>query len=317
MTSTPQDALAVTTMFAPRGGYRSPFSALARLESVRLAKHPALLVGTALGIVFTAMALNEQADQVSGDALGLPVVALTVGLGGMLSAFYLTRSFHRADELVEAAPTSGTTRTAALCLTAVVPALIASVWLVLYYGFTPAAMAAPEWMYGMFSHADVAAVVVGNSVVAAVGGTVLGVAAGRWWGFRGASAVLVLAVVVWTIGVLGTFSSDDGARPGWNRWVRLFAPVGYFTSATQNNVSVMSLTGSPSWYLAWLLTLCALAVVAALLWRSEGETRRRVMRVGAVTLALSVVTYGLAASGGLSQEVRTFPDGHSVVLTPK
>jgi hypothetical protein len=167
----------------------------------------------------------------------------------------------------------------------------------------------------MFSHADVAAVLVGNSVVAAVGGTLLGVAAGRWWGFRGASAVLVLAVVVWTIGVLGMFSSDEAARPGWNRWVRLFTPVGYFTSANADSSAVISLTGSPWWYLAWLLTLCALAVVAALLWRSEGETRRRVIRIGAVTLALSVVTYGLAASGGLSQQVRTFPDGHSVVLT--
>ena len=104
MTSTPQDALTVTTV-APRGGSRSRFGALARLESLRLAKHPALLVGTALGIVFTGMALNEQAGQVTGDALGLPVVASTVGIGSMLAAFHLTRSFHRADELVEAAPT--------------------------------------------------------------------------------------------------------------------------------------------------------------------------------------------------------------------
>ena len=108
MTSTPQDALAVTTAFAPRGGYRSPFAALARLEAMRLAKHPVLLVGTALGIVFTAMALNEQADQVTGDSLGLPVVALTVGVASMLAAFHLTRSFHRAGELVEASPTSVT-----------------------------------------------------------------------------------------------------------------------------------------------------------------------------------------------------------------
>ena len=315
MTSTPQDALAVTTAFVPRGGYRSPFSALARLESVRLAKHPALLVGTALGVVFTAMALNEPGSQVSSDALGLPVVASTVGLGGMLSAFHLTRSFHRADELVEAAPTSTATRTAALCLSAFVPALIASLWLVVFYGLTPPALDAPEWMYGMFSHADIAAVLVGHSVVAALGGTLLGVTAGRWWGFRAASAVLVLGVVIWTVGVLGAFSSDEMVRPDWNRWVRLFAPLGYFASANADNSAVISLTGSTQWYLAWQVTLCALAAVAALLWRSEGETRRRVIRVGAVTLALSVVTYGLAASGGLSQQVRTYSDGHSVVMT--
>ena len=233
----------------------------------------------------------------------------------MLAAFHLTRSFHRADELVEAAPTPKTTRTAALCLTAIVPALLASLWLVLYYGFTPSTMDAPEWMYGVFSHGDIAAVLVGQSVVAAVGGTLLGIAAGRWWGFRGASAVLVLAVVVWTIGLLGAFSSGDTAPAAWTRWLRLFAPVGYFTSATSDGSSVMSLTGSPGWYLAWLLTLCALAAVAALLWRAEGKTRRRVVRAGAVALALSVLTYGLAVSGGQSQPVRTFPDGHSVVVT--
>lgn len=315
MTATPQDALAMSTALAPRGGYRSPFAALTRIEVKRFVRHPMFLFGTALGVLFTTMALNEQADKVTGDALSLPVVALTVGVASMISAYHLTRSFHGADELLEATPTKVTSRTAALCLIAGVPAVVAAGWLVLFYGITPQSMQAPEWMYGVFSHADVAAVLVENSVVAAVGGTLLGVAAGRWWRFRGASAVLVLAVVVWTIGVLGLFSSTEGVGPGWYRWVRLFAPVGYFTSATQNDVSIVSLTGSPWWYLVWTVSLCALAAVAALLWRSEGVVRRRLVRIGAVTVALSVLTYGLASATGLSQSVRTYPDGHSVVVT--
>ena len=131
MTTTPQDALAVTTALAPRGGYRSPFAALARIEAWRFARHPMFLVGTALGVVFTAMALNEQAHQVTSDSLSLPVVALTVGVASMITAYHLTRSFHGAGELLEASPTSVTTRTAALCLMAGVPALVASAWLVL------------------------------------------------------------------------------------------------------------------------------------------------------------------------------------------
>src|SRR6476469_9213947 len=194
MTTTPQDALAVTTAVAPRGGYRSPFPALARIEAWRFARHPMFLVGTALGVVFT-------------------VVALTVGVASMITAYHLTRSFHGAGELLEASPTSVTTRTAALCLMAGVPALVASAWLVLYYAIGPSALSAPEWMYGPLSHAAVAAVLVENSVATAVGGTLLGIAAGRWWRFRGASAVLVLAVVVWTIGVLGAFGTTEGAPP--------------------------------------------------------------------------------------------------------
>ena len=96
MTSTPHEALVAPNTLAARAGYRSPFGRLALLEALRLARHPALLVGTALGIVFTALTLNDQSTTVSTDALGLPVVAATVGLGSMLAAFYLTRSFHRA-----------------------------------------------------------------------------------------------------------------------------------------------------------------------------------------------------------------------------
>ncbi|MDN5797647.1 MAG: hypothetical protein L0H79_18140 [Intrasporangium sp.] len=73
---------------------------------------------------------------------------------------------------------------------------------------------------------------------------------------------------------------------------------------------------SPWWYLAWLVTLCALAAIAALLKGSEGSTRRRLGRLGAAMLAASVLTYGLAAAGGNSHSVRTYPDGHSVVLIP-
>ncbi|KRC92578.1 hypothetical protein ASE25_04430 [Terrabacter sp. Root85] len=317
MTTTPQDALAVTTALAPHGGYRSPFAALARIEAWRFARHPMFLVGTALGVVFTAMALNEQAHQVTSDSLSLPVVALTVGVASMITAYHLTRSFHRAGELLEASPTSVTTRTAALCLMAGVPALVASAWLVLYYAIGPSALSAPEWMYGPFSPAAVATVLVQNSIACSVGGTLLGVAAGRWWRFRGASAVLVLAVVVWTFGVLGVFTNTESAPAEWYRWVRLFEPLGIFTNAAQGYVAVTSLTGSPAWYLAWTLTLCGLAALAALLWRSEGRTRRRLVRIGVVLVALSVLTYGLASAGGLSEPVRSYPDGHSVVLVSK
>jgi hypothetical protein len=315
MTTTPQDALAVTTMVAPRGGYRSAFAALARIEAWRFARHPMFLVGIALGLFFTGSTLHDEANQVTSDSLGMPVVALTVGLASMTAVYRLTRSFHGAGDLLEASPTSVTTRTAALCLVASVPALVASGWLVLYYVIAPPALSAPEWMYGPFSHAAVTTVVVQNSVVCAVGGTLLGVAAGRWWRFRGASAVLVLAVVVWTFGVLGVFTNTESAPAEWYRWVRLFEPLGIFTNAAQGYVAVTSLTGSPAWYLAWTLTLCGLAALAALLWRSEGRTRRRLIRIGVVLVALSVITYGLASAGGLSQSVRSYPDGHSVVVT--
>ena len=168
MTSTPHEAL-VPTALAPRASHRSPFRPLALLEALRLARHPALLVGTALGIVFTALTLNDQSTTVSTDALGLPVVAATVGLGSMLAAFYLTRSFHRADELIEVPRRQDDPNGSTLC-DGDRAGPVASLWLVLYFGFRPPGLDAPEWMYGVFSHADVAAVLVGHSVIAALGG---------------------------------------------------------------------------------------------------------------------------------------------------
>jgi hypothetical protein len=293
----------------------SSLAPLARIELARLARHPMLVFGVLFGIASTAISVEEITDKTTGDVLGMPVTALTVGLPAMISAHLLARSFDRADELVESAPTSRVTRTGAMCFAALVPAVIASGWLVLYAIAERWLWTTPEWLYGTLSHADVWAIIIGNTVVAAIGGTLLGIAAGRWWRFRGSSVALVLGVVTWTIGVIGLFSLEGTPAP-WHRWVRLFTPVNAFSNPAPDGNGADTLTGSPMWYLGWLVSLCALAAIAALLKGSERPTHGRLVRLGAVVLLASVVTYGLAAAGGNSHSVRTYPDGHSVVLTP-
>src|SRR4051794_27763320 len=108
MTSTPQDALALTTAFAPRRGYRNSFATLTRIEAFRLARHPVLLVGTVLGVFGTTEALIRAAGPATDEAFALPDVASTVGVAALLSAYYLTRSSSRADELLEPSPTPTT-----------------------------------------------------------------------------------------------------------------------------------------------------------------------------------------------------------------
>lgn len=316
MSTAPSTVGAVVDSAVGHAGKRT-LGVLARLESLRLARHPMFLAATGLGIFVLVMALNAQADQATAEALGVPTVAFTLGIGAMIATYHQTRSFHRADELVESAPTTTTMRTAALCLAALVPALVASGWLFFKYGVKPAALNPPEWMYGPFSHLDIAWVLAANSVVAAMGGALLGIAAGRWWRFRGAAVVLVVSVALWTIGN-GAALSTGGAMPAWQRWTRLFAPVTFFSTSSQDSEYVDSFNGSPGWHLVWLVTLCVLAAIAALLWRAEGRTRRRLVRIGAIALAISAVVYVLAATGGISQTVRSYPDGHSVVvrLTP-
>ncbi len=314
MTANPAATDTVPRASTTRRGTPAALWPLARLEISRLGRHPLLWAGTALCAFFTAMAISELKHGPTGDILGAPVVSLCVGVFSMIAAHHLARSFHRTEELVASAPTGATTRGGALCVAAVVPAVVASTWLIFYYSADTRVWTVPEYLYGTFSRADVAAILIGNTAVAAAGGTLVGIAAGRWWRFRGASAALVVAMVAWTIGIIGVFSNAETVPAGWERWVRLFTPVNYFTNAATEGGASDSMTGSPAWYLGWLVTLCALAAIAALLKGSEGAARGRLVRLGAVALVVSAVTYGLAAAGGNSQVVRTYPDGHSVVL---
>lgn len=314
-------ATAAPTEPTARGGRDTRIRPLARLEMSRLARHPMFLAGLAFGVLMTLVAVQEMTKVVTVDALSMPVTAVSVGVFSMVAAHQLTRSFDRAEELLEATPTSRVERTSSLCLSALVPTAVAAAWLVMYAVVEGRLWTTPDWLYGTLSRADVWAVILGNTVVAALGGTLLGIAAGRWWHFRGSAAALVLGVVIWCFGIFGAFSAE-GVPPEWTRWFRLLAPVNYFSNPApgvpgQNGLAGSDiLTGSPWWYLVWLLTLCGLAAIAALLKGSEGTTRRRLVRLGAAALVVSALTYGLAAAGGNSHVVRTYPDGHSVVLTP-
>jgi hypothetical protein len=293
---------------------RESFWALARIEIVRLARHPLLLAGVAFGAFSTALSVQELGAGTSEDLLGMPVTALCVGVPAMIAAHRLTTAFRRAGEVVETAPMSTVTRTGAMCTSAVVPVVMASMWLVFYYASRNRIWMTPEWMLGTLSDADVAMILVSHTAIAATGGTLLGIAAARWWRFRGAAVVLVLGVTIWTLGSIGSFSAEGVPAP-WTRWIRLFTPLNAFSNPAPDGSGHDTMTGAPGWYFVWLLTLCALAGLAALLKGSEGSVRRRLVRVGAVLLAISALTYVLAAAGGNSSPVRTYPDGHSVVLT--
>lgn len=278
--------------------------------------HPATLFGLLFGAVFVVVTTSEVSrNGPIADQLGLPLAAISVGVFPMIAAHQLARSWDRADELVRATPTDGTTRSGAMCLAAIGPVAGGVAWLVLYPALLIRVAPPPDWFYGSLSRADILVVVVGHTVVAAAGGALLGVASGRWLRFRGAAVAVFVGVVLWVFLSMGAFSTG-GAAPEWQRWTRLFSPLSVFTVAQINPTAIDSLTGSPWWYLGWLVTLCALAAVAALLKSAQRARRRRLIRVGVSILLVSAVTYALASAGGLEHAVRTYPDGRSVVLVP-
>jgi len=284
--------------------------ALTLVEAERFARHPLFLTGLGLCGLTTALTVRNRApDMVTGF---LP--AVFIGVFSMLVAYRLTRSTGASAEAVDAAPTPPTIRTAALCLACLVPTAAGAAWLAL---FSTALSVRPpaRWAYGTFGTADVLAMLASQSVIACLGASLLGVAAGRRLRFPAAAPVLVIAVVGWAILAPQPTFNDSTAR--LSTALRLFSPFAFFQSVGPGNAYMESYPGSPIWYVGWLLALCGLAVVAALLPELGRVGPRRLVTAGAGCLLLGVTCYLLAVSGGLDAPVRVAPDGSRTIVTAR
>jgi hypothetical protein len=285
------------------------------LEIRRFARHPVFLTSVVLCILTFVMALSEQIANPTNDRVGAAAVSLFIGLFSMLTAYLITRSMKDAAEILEATPTSLTTRTASLCAMCAVSALAAAAFGV--FGLVSLRVwPIPDWMFGTFGTIDVVVVMAQQTAVGAVGGTLLGVAAGRWLRFRGAGFALVVAVPFWVLLASGATAAAElgGTLP---KIARYFSPWAFFQTQQISPVSVDTFPGSPRWYLLWLLVLCALALVAALLYGAEGVVRDRLMRLGPALLAVAAVCLVLTATQGPQHVVRTYPNGTTSVITTR
>lgn len=281
---------------------------LAMAEARRFARHPLFLGGVALlTYSFVVSANDAEPDVISGHGF---FPGLLIGVVSMLVAYRLTRSTRVAAEATDGTPTSMTTRTAALCLASLVPAAVALLWLV---AELIAVKVHPPgaWKYGTFGPGDRFAILAGESVVASLGAPLLGVAVGRWLRFPGAGLVLAVGVVGWVAGAFAIVGHDVNSHAA--ALVRLSAPYTFFATVQQGSHSLESWTGSPWWYLIYMLCLSALAAVAALSYAAGAETRRLLLRVGAGLLVLAIVSCALAVTGGLDRAVVTGSDGSRTV----
>jgi len=285
------------------------------LEIRRFARHPVFLAGVTLCTLTLFFVIREGIAHPTNDRIGAAVVTLFIGVFSLLAAYFLTGSMRHAEEILEATPTSRPRRTAALCATCGVSALCAAAFGVLSV-VSLQIWPMPAWLWGTFSEVDLAVVMAQDTVISAIGGTLLGVAAGRWWRFRGAGLVLVVTLAFWVALSSGATAVVE-AGGTWPKLLRLFSPLPFFQTAQVDPVAVDTFPGSPAWYLGWLLALCALAAVAALLHRAEGVVRARLMRLGPVLLAVAATFLVLAATQGPQHVVRSFPNGTTTVITSR
>jgi hypothetical protein len=214
--------------------HESSLRPLVLIEARRFVRHPAFLVGLTACVIFTAISAPTASPDVNSGFLA----AVFIGVVSMLVTYFQTRSTRSSREALDSSPTSVTQRTAAMCVVCLVPAAFGGLWLASFYVAVQLWPLEP-WMYGTFSGADQFAILFGQSIVACLGGPVLGVAAARWLRFRGGALVLVVgtcAIVV--AGLLEGWRSSS-----WN--IRMLTPFTFFTDTRINPDAEDSLPGSP------------------------------------------------------------------------
>ena len=281
----------------PRTGTATGLVALTRYETRRLVRNPVLLV--ALGL--TAYALWHGLRAAIIDVNTVTVYpAIFLGGFGMVAAFWLTQSMRGSAEALDVAPTSPQARTAAICLAAIVPFVCGGLSLLAIVAFQ---RLQSDWTYGVLSTSDRAAVLIGQTVIPALGGPLLGVALARWVRFPGAAIVAFLVLYGW---VTLVYALAEAHRDSvLIVMMRLFAPFAFFTNS--NDPAVETWRGSPWFFVGWQLCLCAVAVTVALLRDAAPDRRSRLIRLLVAVLVVTTLMYTLTVTGGL---------GHAVISNP-
>jgi hypothetical protein len=276
---------------------RSTLAALAIRETRRLVLNPVFLL--AVAFITFALWVGPDAGQTEIDTAN-PYPAIALGGFGMMATYWLTRSMRASAPVVGVTPVTLPARTAALCAVAIVPFGCGCLALLRFVQLIP--VSSP--LYGPFSPSARVAVLVGQIVIPALGGPLLGVALGRWVRFPGAAFVLFLVLYGWVSLVTILSMSHQNSTPV--AVLRLFAPFAFFTYTGNTNSAGNAVTawrGSPWFFIGWQLALCAIAVLVALLSGAEGRVRTRIIRTLAITGAVAVILLVLAATGGFTHAV--------------
>ena len=265
---------------------------LARADARRFARHPLFLFGAGALLALVIASLFQEG---SGDPAPLwptLLVAFFLGVFGFVVAHRLTTSLRRSGDLAETSPVGQRQRTAALCLACLVPASAGTlfvIYLVVAGQIWPpvgSPASAPVAWFGDEPDLAILAALVALGPVAALGGPLLGVAVARWAPFRG-SALLGMVVLVVATSLPSSSPAPWRALPPWAVLADEFV-------GSNGKVASSSLVEgvSPQWYLGYVLCLCGLAAVAALL--RDPINRRPLCVVGALLALGAIGCFSLA-----------------------
>jgi hypothetical protein len=267
--------------------------AMAVIEARRMARHPVFVLGVALGFVVLGLYVV-----LVDDETGVPVVltlpllgAFYIGLASVIAAALLTRSTEVAVETIATAPGTEARRTLALAAAGIPPLVAGLVFSVALVVLAKVIGVAPqEWWFGTLPDWQVWSIVL-MCPVACLDGALLGVLAGRWLRFRGASGMVVVALIV--VSLLGQAPLLDTGSSEWRLWV----PWAIFHTGDNPDGTQTLIAGNPAAYLGYLLALGALAVLGAM-WHDRTARTPRFRILVAAVAAAAVVLFFLAATTG-------------------
>ena len=284
---------AVSAVSLPARTAPRPVLAVAAIETRRLLRHPAFLVGLALfaweytSTVFIYPSRNLR-DLSESWAV---IVGFYLGLAGFIALNRIARSTGRSRDVVDAVPLDEPTRTLALCLTALVPfglAVVSGVvaWLV----WDPSAPADPARDYTTLTRVEIWSFHA-TVLLAALGGPLLGIAVARWWRWPMAGTVTAIGLIAWSVST-GMFTTNLA------RTVHHLAGPFSLTMTGADSEQTFRQAGSLAWHVPYVACLCLLAALAALLHGSTGRRRTLILRAGWSTLVVALVLLVVSATTG-------------------
>ena len=275
---------------------RAAFASLAAREMRRFAVNPVFLLGA--GMITWILVTDPGGNVPEVDAINGYTAAFLGGFG-MMATFWLTRSMNASEPVTGVSPVTLPARTAALSTVAILPFACGCLALLWFMRLHPVGL----HMYGAFSRPAQVAILAGQIAVPALGGPLLGVALGRWVRFPGAALVAFLFIFGWVnlVSVPSLFHPDSAPVT----LLRLFSPFAFFTLRPIHGdpSHIIAWRGSPWFFLGWQATLCAAAVLVALLRGADGRVRSRIIRALMIVAAGALIMLVLAGTGGFDHPV--------------
>jgi len=238
---------------------------LARMEMIRYALRPAFVLGA--GLTLAALLPYLDAGE-PVDELSMIAPAALIGLIGITVSAQRVWASDRCADAAGSTPVPMATRTLAHLAACLVPFAVGLTFVAVSYARYLTDPPPPSGYAALMSDGWVLAVWFALGAVSCLGGPVLGVLIARMTNRRAAPILTTVGLVALAIVFQGLFEPLRRIRV-FMPWTYWGGPFGIDGDPQRSIV----LTGSPYWWVLYLLTLCAVAALMTLrqdrTWRSQ------------------------------------------------